>query len=308
MAAGRLVLVDGDPGQGKSLLAIDLAARLTTGRPFPGEEEPREPAAAILLAAEDNLCDTIVPRFLAAGGDGKKVFPWDEDKPPVFPEDCLRLADFIRQTQARLVIFDPFFAFLGADVSSLNDLAIRRALDPLAGVAEATQAAILLLRHLSKTSIGKDARYRGLGSMAILGVARTAFLLAADPDDAGLRVLACIKNNLAALPSALGFRITKNPAGQPVLAWQGPVPRSADDLVATGRRRGEAVPHAVEFLLEHLSAGPCLRQTLLEQAAREGLSFRTLERAKSELGVLSQQRREDGQNVWYWMLRRPSGP
>src|SRR5439155_23741582 len=126
---------------------------------------------------------------------------------------------------------------LGPDTGSLNDLMIRRALGPLARVAEATQAAFVLIRHLAKGSVGKAACYRGLGSMAILGAMRAAFLVARDPDDPELRVLACTKNNLAAYPPSLGFRIVATSEGLPRLDWIGPVERTADDLVGAGRRR-----------------------------------------------------------------------
>ena len=180
---------------------------------------------------------------------------------------------------------------------------IRRALGPLARVAESTQAAFVLIRHLAKGNAGKAACYRGLGSMAIQGAMRTAFLVARDPDDPDLRVFACTKCNLAAAyPPSLGFRIVANEEGLPRLDWIGPVDRTADDLVRAGRRRGESVPRAIRFLEAHLESGWQERQVLVEKAEREGISFRTLERAKAELNVLSQQRREQGRNVWYWGL------
>jgi hypothetical protein len=303
MAAGRLTLIDGDPGQGKSLLAIDIAARLTSGREMPDGFRPEAPAAVVLLSGEDGMEDTVLPRLLAAGGDVRRTYRWPEEAGPlVFPQACAALGQMLRDTAARLVIFDPFFAFLGQEVSSLNDLMIRRALAPLMGVAEETQASLLLIRHLGKDE-SKQAAYRGLGSIAILGVARTAFLVGPDPVDPKLHVLACMKSNLAAMPPSLGFRIVSAGDGRPRLEWQGEVPRTADDLVAPVRRRGEAVPRAVCFLQERLAAGFCNRQVVLEEAARLGISFRTLERAKQELWVVSRQRREEGRNVWYWGLR-----
>ena len=220
LAAGRLALIDGDPGQGKSLLTLDVAARLTSGRELPDGYRPREPAAVLLLpGGEDHLEDTIEPRLRAAGADFHHVYAWSTTfaEPPVFPESCPRLQALIERTRARLVLLDPFFAFLGPDTGSLNDLMIRRALTPLARVAEATQAALVLIRHLGKGSAGKAACYRGLGSLAILGAMRTAFLVATDPDDARLRVFACTKNNLAVFPPAFGFRMVDVGDGVPWL-------------------------------------------------------------------------------------------
>jgi hypothetical protein len=297
------MLIDGDPGQGKSILAIDIAVRLTSARQMPDGYQPPEPVAVLLLPGEDNLKDTVVPRLVAAGADLCRVYFWSAtiSEPPVFPDACPRLQELITRTQSRLVLLDPFFAFLGRDISCLNDRMIRRALQPLARVAEATQAALWLNRHLTKT-VGKPATHRGLGSMAILGLMRTAFLLGPDPDDPSRRVLACTKNNLAAFPPALGFRIGQTSEGVATIEWLGPVDRTADDLVVDGRRRGEAVPQALRFLRDQLARGPCDRQTLLEQATSAGISFRTIERAKAQLGVVSIQKREAGRNVWYWAL------
>src|SRR5437868_5360146 len=145
LAAGRMALIDGDPGVGKSLLALDIAARLTSAQQMPDGYRPSEPANVLLLAAEDNLHDTIVPRLSAAGADLERVHAWegDADGSPLFPEACPQLQEMIQQTSARLVIFDPLFSFLGREVASLNDLMVRRALEPLVRVAETTGAAFL---------------------------------------------------------------------------------------------------------------------------------------------------------------------
>jgi hypothetical protein len=304
IAAGRLTLIDGDPGQGKSLVTLDLAARLTRAQEFPDGHRPPEPAAVLLLpGGEDNIEDTVKPRLCAAGANMDHVFAWPDaaGDPPVFPAACPRLHKMIEQTRARLVLLDPFFAFLGRDTGSLNDLMIRRALAPLARVADATGAGFVLNRHLGKGTVGKTASYRGLGSMAILGATRTAFLIAPDPDDPSRRVFACTKNNLAAFPPALGFRIMSTSDGLPRIDWTGRVDLTADDLVRPARQ-GDAMPHAMRFLREHLASGWVDRQALLKKAALLGVSFRTLERAKAELGVLSEQRREHDRNVWYWTL------
>jgi hypothetical protein len=304
IAAGRLTLIDGDPDQGKSFLTLDLAARLTAGHTLPDGCRPSEPMTVLLLSAEDSREDTIVPRLLAAEADLERVHFWDEALlgVPVFPEACRQLQQVLERTQARLVVIDPFFAFLGQETGSLNDFMIRRALQPLARVAELTQAAIVLIRHLSKVGVTRQAIYRGLGSIAILGMARTAFLVGADPDDVERRVFACTKNNLAGSTPSLGFRIVPAEADMARIEWLGPVDRTADDLVPAGRKRGQAVPRAAAFLREQLAQGPCDREALLGHAEAIGLSFRTLERAKSQLGVVSQQRREGGKIVWYWRL------
>jgi hypothetical protein len=179
---------------------------------------------------------------------------------------------------------------------------IRRALEPLARPAQTTQAALLLIRHLAKGTVGRQALYRGLGSTTIIGAMRTAFLVAPDPEEPELRVFACTKNNLAAFPPALAFRIGQTSTGIAQVEWLGTVPHTAEELLQVGRRRGEAVPQALAFLHQHLAHGPSDRQTLLDEAGHRGISFRSLERAKAALGIVSQQKREQGRNVWYWRL------
>jgi hypothetical protein len=302
IGSGRLTLLDGDPGVGKSLVTLDLMARLTSGREFPDGSRPGAARAAVVLSGEDDLAETLRPRLLAAGADLGRVHAWDVGAGLAqFPRDCPELQELIQATGAGLVILDPFFAFLGPDVAGLNDLMIRRALDPLARVAQATGAAVLLIRHLRKASAG-EAIHRGLGSIAILGAARTALLVALDPDDPERRVLACSKSNLGSLAASLGFRITATAAGVARIDWQGPVPYAADELLAPQRPRGQAVPQALAFLREQLARGPRDRRGLLTEAGEAGISLRTLERAKALLGVASEQRREGGRNVWYWRL------
>jgi hypothetical protein len=304
IAAGRLALIDGDPGQGKSLLALDIAARLSRARELPDGHRPSEPAAVLLLSAEDHWDDTILPRLLAAGADLQRVYPWNEGAAglAVFPEACPQLERLILQTSARLVIIDPFFAFLGRDVGSLNALMIRRALEPLARLTQKTHAALLLIRHLAKGAVGRQALYRGLGSTTIVGAMRTAFVIAPDPPEPQRRVFACTKNNLSAFPPALAFRIGQTKSGVAQVEWLGTIARTADEVLQVRVRRGEAVPQALAFLRQHLAHGPSDRQTLLEEAGRRGISFRSLERAKAALGIVSQQRREEGRNIWYWRL------
>jgi hypothetical protein len=204
------------------------------------------------------------------------------------------------------VIADPLFAFLSGGCS-LNDGAVRQALTPLARVAEEARAAVPMVRHLTKGG-GRQAIYRGSGSIALVGMARTAFLVGRSPDDPGLHVLACTKNNLAARPPSLGYRIG-DANGQPVIDWQGPVETTADDLVlGPARVHREALPAAVAFLAQQLHDGPRPSQELRSTARAAGIADRTLDRAKAQLGVVAQEEHVDGRNVWSWRLPTAGPP
>src|SRR4029079_8173039 len=170
----------GDPGLGKSSLTLDMAARISTGRPMPGAlDAQRPPADVVLLSAEDGLADTVRPRLEAAGADLTRIFAMDAvptgpgrpGRPPVFPDDVGWLHDLIVMKGVRFVIIDPLMAFLGLSVNAMNDQNVRRALFPLSRLAETTGAVILVVRHLNKNTQG-SALYRGGGSIGIIGAAR----------------------------------------------------------------------------------------------------------------------------------------
>jgi hypothetical protein len=315
LAAGKLSLLDGDPGQGKSLVSLDLVSRFTTAAPLPDGFRPRAPISVVLIGAEDDVEDTTVPRLQAAGADPDRIHIFHGRKTehgqvqlPAFPDDCDLLADVLRTTGGRLVIADPLMAFLSHHLCAVNDQMVRQALGPLARVADATGAAILLVRHLTKGGTGRRAIYRGSGSIAIIAAARTAFVLGRDAEETDLRLLACTKNNLSAPPPTLGFRIERTEQGQPRVVWVGEVDVTADELVVAPRRRaGEALPEARSFLEQFLQDGPAGREEIIRQARAHGIADRTLIRAKGELKVVSEQCARDGHNLWYWLLPQDAG-
>jgi len=210
---GKITLIDGDPGTGKSALATDLAARVSVGRKFP-DGTPCRAGGVVIASAEDGLADTIRPRLDAAGADLSRVLALatvpdgDTERLISVPEDIGVIRRGIEQVQARLVVIDPLMAFLSGDVNSHRDQDVRRALAPLAKLAEETGAALVVVRHLNKSSDG-NALYRGGGSIGIVGQARSALLVARHPEDDRRRVLASLKSNLAEPAPSLAFTFTE---------------------------------------------------------------------------------------------------
>lgn len=308
---GKLAILDGDPGLGKSSLTLDLAARVSRGQPMPGETDARPAANVVLLSAEDGLSDTIRPRLENAGADLTRVFALDAvpngagqpGRPPVFPDDAGWLHDMIRMQNARLVVIDPLMAFLGMNVNAMNDQNVRRALFPLSRLAEATGATILVVRHLNKNPQGA-AVYRGGGSIGIIGAARIGLLVAQDPDDPQGRVLAVSKSNLAAKAATMRFRVVTEDDG-PRLQWAGEAAFSADELLKPEpSAEAPVIADAIEFLQAMLNGGPVRVPELFDEAHRLGLSDITLRRAKANLGAIAYTMPTETGKEWYWALKR----
>ena len=291
---GKLTVVDGDPGLGKSAMTMDLAARLSVGQPFP-DGTPTEAAGVVLLTAEDGLADTIVPRLQVAGANLSRILSLttlpaggDTERLTTLPDDIPMLEQAIEEVGAKLVIVDPLMAFLGGDVNSYRDQDIRRALTPLAKMAERTGAAVVLVRHLNK-STGGQALYRGGGSIGIIGAVRSGLLVAKDPDDPQRRVLASTKSNLGQPPTAWAYRLEGTENGAPRVVWLGESRHGAEALLAppSGEEDRTAKDDAKDFLHAALSGGCAEAAKVTQEAGALGIAGKTLTRAKQALGVRS---------------------
>jgi hypothetical protein len=308
---GKLTVLDGDPKTGKSTAMLDLAARVSTATPLPDGHRLEAPANVILMTAEDGLGDTVRPRLDAAGADARRVVVFEavavrgEDgasyrtRLPSFPRDLDALERIVCTERALLVIVDVLNAYLGADVDGYKDQDIRRALMPLAKLAERTGAAVVALRHLTKSRTG-NALYAGGGSIGIVGAARSVLLVAADPDDESRRVFAVTACNVAAPAPALGFELV--PAEEQDCArvrWLGTVEHQADELVSTATREERSeLAEVEEWLTDYLSDGDRPAVEVTSAARTAGISPATLRRAKSKVGAISVRVGDR----WYWRL------
>lgn len=306
LALGKLAVLEGDPGLGKSLLSLDLCARLSTGRPMPDGSPGPGIGNSIVLNAEDGAEDTIRPRLEALGADLARVFILrpDGDAPPLrLPSDTSVLERALAETGAKLVVIDPLVAFLGPYALGGSDQAMRQALLPLARLAETYACCILLILHLNKGG-GTHAVYRGSGSIGLLGACRSAWLIGPDPATPGQCVLAQVKNNLAPAQPSLAYAVAIAAGGPPALSWLGPSPWAADQLLAGAAQSTRLPPRdrARDFLRAVLADGPRTSRDIWEVAQEQGLAERTLNRAKRELKVRSVPVRLDGKQLSYWLL------
>lgn len=312
IALGKIAIIDGDPGLGKSLATLDIAARVSTGRAMPGDcrgELYAIPSGVLLLTAEDDPADTLRPRLDAARADVTRIValegvstPDGERMPRLSDLDAI--AQSIREVKARLVVIDPVMAYLGGDAHRDNE--VRQSLGPIAKLLAEHHAAGLVVRHLNKSG-GSHAVYRGGGSIAIIGAARTGMLVARDPDDDTARVLAATKSNLAELPESFGYRVTPS-GGTARVEWTGTSTHNATSLLAAeGAEPVEptAADECAEWLRSELAPGPRRTSDLKRDARAAGFSWRTVERAKSSVNVSARRANAGGTRgagAWIWAM------
>ncbi len=280
---GKLTVADGDPGIGKSVMTLDLAGRISAGIPLPGSTAART-GGVVLLSAEDGLGDTIRPRLEAVGANLTRIvaltgIPDKEgERLPAIPHDIPYIEQAIDRVDAIFVIIDPLMAFLGNGIDTRHDHDVRRALAPLASMAERKRVSVVVVRHLNKAT-GGSPLYRGGGSIGIIGAARSGLLIAVDPDDPDQRVLVSLKSNLGPSPPALLYRLQGTPNGAVRVEWLGESRHSASDLLAirAPNQKRSKMDEARDFLRTILGSGP-LKSNEVERLAEEaGIAGATLE-------------------------------
>jgi putative DNA primase/helicase len=314
---GKQTVLDGDPGLGKSLLSLDLAARVSQGRAMPdgSRGDLLSARGVVIVSAEDDPSDTIRPRLEAAGANLSRiglltaVLDADGESRPPHLGDIDILRSVIQEMDAGLVIIDPLMAHLPNDRDSHRDQDIRRTLAPLSILANETGVAILVVRHLNKTASGNPI-YRGGGSIGIIGAARSGLLVAPDPDDAEgqVRVLASTKCNLSAPSPSLRYRVVEQKTGVPKIEWLGQSSQTAATLLMATEEDQEARTErdaAAAWLREMLANGSVLAKHVFAGARQAGLSEKTLRRAAKSIRVLITKKSfEEG---WEWALPETAG-
>ena len=300
---GSITVIEGDPGTNKTTLSYNIVANVTTGNPMYGCTGSQEPGTAILLQAEDAL-DAASRNIKAAGADLARVFVYEKGsvsigKPLELPNDLEFVASEVAATKARLVVIDPISAFFAVNLN--NDQAVRRALQPLAQLAEDNCTAVVLIRHLTKSG-STNPLYRGAGSIGLVAAARSTLLVAPDPGDLEHRVVAQVKSSLSALSSSLSFRPVARDGGLAV-EWLGASDYSARQLLDAMRSGSRSeLGQAIYALYSILAEGPVSASEAKALATQAGVSARTLRRAKEVLNVESKRRGFGKGSRFFWLL------
>lgn len=290
---GKLTIIQGDPGEGKTTLALRLAAVCSTGTPLPGME-PIEPFNVIYQSAEDGMGDTIKPRLMEAGADLDRVLSIVEDKKQLSLLDE-RIEKAIREHNARLIILDPIQGYIGSrvDINRANE--IRTVLKRVSSIAERTGCAIVMIGHLNKAS-GSSSAYRGLGSIDFRAAARSVLLIGRLKNDPTVRVIVHDKSSLAPEGKSLAFGLGDEEGFRWLDGYDG---ITAEELLC-GFTAETKTAAAEELIRSILSDGQAIMaEDVFRAAQQRGISRRTVNEAKKSIPDIVT--KKNGK-CWFWSL------
>lgn len=289
---GKLTIIQGDPGEGKTTLVLNIAAVLSKGHGLDEHMKPEQPLHIIYQTAEDGLADTVKPRLEKAQADCNNIFVIDETDVSLSMLDE-RIEQAILKEKAKLMILDPIQAYLGAKMDMNRANEARDMTKHLGQVAERTGCAIVLIGHMNKNAGGKVA-YRGMGSIDFFAVARSVLLVGRVKGQEKRRAMIQIKNNLAERGHAKSFVLTDG-----VFTWKGDYDITEDELAGGFAPKTSKQEEAKDLLVSLSCTTKEAAVSQIQEKARDrGISWRTMEMVKRELQIKSKK----VNNAWYWIL------
>lgn len=295
IAIGKITLLQGDPGDGKSTMMMNLIAEITTGGAFPDGKPLGQPQRVIYQCSEDGVADTIKPRLEEQGADCSRVAFINEEVNSGLTLDDERIRDAIVAFRPRLVVIDPIQAYLSSD----SDLQIagkaRRLMQHLGMWATAYDCAIVLIGHMNKKE-GIKGLYRSLGSIDVVAAARSVLQIERDAENMDVRVVHQIKNSLGPDGSKISFSITEDYGFQ----WLDSISESCEE-----KQKVQAIEcttkteMACALLKQYLIKGDMASKEIYERLGEAGISRRTIAETKRVLGIQSYRKMRQ----WYWTLK-----
>ena len=289
---GKITSIQGDPGDGKSIFVLRLAAVLTCGGELPDGEKIAKPANVIYQCSEDDVNDTIKPRLLEAGADCSKV-AFIEDQEMALSLLDERIEQAVKATNAKLVIFDPFQSFIPLDCDMQSASKMRSVMRKISRIAEKYGCAVVMIGHLNKASSGKKL-YRGLGSIDITAIARSVLMITRDESNPEIRYMYPIKSSLAPEGRAISFLMDRENG----FHWIGKCVLPQDEKKLCPSQTISKKEKAKEVLKIILSDGMVKSSDILTRMEELGISARTVRTAQKELGVVARRKK----NLWFWEL------
>jgi len=315
IAIGKITVLVGNPGLGKTMLAICMASHVSTGKEWPGGA--RCPIGDVgIMSAEDGPDDTLLPRLIASKADVSRVHfismvkEFDIDgnqikrgfsinKDLKLLEECL-----CKVPDCRLIIIDPISAYMGG-TDTHNNSDVRGVLSSLSELASSKKVAILAITHMNKGGGSGNALFRVTGSLAFVAAARAAFLIEEDKDDDEKRLFVPMKNNLGNDKTGFSYRILEDSNNVPFAEWDAEsINLTAADVLMNHEEKTDR-EEAAEWLYEELGYGECTTVELITKAKQSGHSWSTVKRAKLEIKVEAFRKGYGEEGRWYWRL--PTG-
>lgn len=296
IAFNKLTLLQGDPGDGKSTMMLNLIASLSYGGYLPNGHKVGFSMKSIYQCSEDGINDTIKPRLEQFGANCDNIAFIDEESGGTLTLDDERLRSAIETFRPRLVVIDPIQAYIGSDADLFVTSRARKLMHRLAIWASVYECAIVLIGHFNKSEGAKNL-YRGIGSIDVVAAARSVLQIEIDGDQPNMRTVRQVKNSLAGLGAPMQFEITPENG----FRW---LSFDASDVVPDDRKtvrvekQSTKLEAVVKLLAERLKDGEVPANELLELMRGMSVGERTSREAKRELGIISTRRNK----VWYWSL------
>ena len=285
---GKLTILQGDPGEGKSTFMLAIAAMLTKGRNMPDGSTISEPQRVIYQTAEDNISDTVKPRLVRAGADCNKVAYIVDEDASLTLEDS-RIEEVLKQTGARLFILDPLQAYLSQDSDMMLAGRMRQQLKKLADIAAKYECAMVIIGHMNKASSEKSL-YRGLGSIDIAAIARSVLMISHDKDRPEVRIVTPIKSSLAPKGPPIAFCFDKVKG----ISWLSGA--AVKPTVSTNEKHENKHEQASRIIIDMLDGTDIPGNEIVKKLNLMGISERTVRAVKKELAILSYKK----DNTWFW--------
>lgn len=288
---GKITLVQGDPGEGKTTMLISIISLLSKGEPFPFTNK-KTTAVSIYQNAEDDVADTIKPKLEIHRANCNNVCYIEKKNDNIFMDDD-SIENAIVKSGAKLFVLDPIQAFIGDNVDMNRANVIRPRMNKLKEIAQKTGCAVVLVGHMNKNSTGKS-NYRNLGSIDISAAARSVLVVGRLSKSSEIKVLAQLKNNLAPKGKSITFKIENR-----TVRWISECSLTADDLLSCSLSGGGYKRTVAENLI-HLSLedGMKTAKSIFDKAQEQGISIRTLKTVKSTMPVRSLKKN----GIWYWEM------
>jgi DNA repair protein RadA/Sms len=289
---GKLTVIQGDPGDGKSTFVLNLVSLLTSGQAMPDGFRPNCPQKAIYQCAEDGVADTIKPRLEQAGADCGKVAYIVDDDIALTLEDG-RIEKAIQESGASVFIVDPIQAFIPPESDMQSATKMRAVLRKLANTAEKYKCAVILIGHMNKGS-GTKSLYRGLGSIDIAAIARSVLMISRDESNPNIRYMYPIKSSLAPEGPAIAFSFRTNGG----LEWQGRYEINMAELLDSVTVKTTKRAKARAKMIQYMQFGDKPAKQVYAVMSKMGIGSRTVEKVKKEMQIRTY--RSGG--CWYWGL------